>query len=90
MECFLIAISKKIASFIIALIITSTLLSWSYAFEIRPEFVELSSNVVIIEVKAVVVSLENGFVVVNVVVDVVVGISRHSKVSHGHPFRQLF
>ena len=59
----------------------------NHSFEIRPEFVELSSEVVIIEVKTVVVSLENDFVVVFVVV---VGISRHSKVSQGHPLRQLF
>lgn len=58
----------------------------NHSFEIRPEFVELSSEVVIIEVKTVVVSLENDFVVVVVVV----GISRHSKVSQGHPLRQLF
>ena len=61
-------------------------------FEIRPPFVEPSSNVVIIEDEVMVMLVESvvGFVVeVEVVVDVVVGTSWHSKVSQGHPLRQL-
>ena len=60
-------------------------------FKIQPALVVLPSDVVIIVVETIVVSVVNvvEFVDVSVVVNGVVGTSWHSKNSQGHPLRQL-
>ena len=60
-------------------------------FKIQPALVVLPSDVVIIVVETIVVSVANvvEFVDVSVVVNGVVGTSWHSKNSQGHPLRQL-